>query len=164
LAICTAASPTPPPAPRTSSVSRLFELRPVDQRMVRGRVGQRERRGHFVTDVVGQRSHLGGRHAHVLGEPAEPHESDHAIAVLDLTYALAHGIDGACHLRARNERQRRLHLVLALDDQRIREVHAGRPHADAHLARLRLWHGDIDQQQLLRPAPFDAMDRLHRFL
>ena len=42
LAICTAALPTPPAAPSTSTVSPALQRRAVDQGVVRGAVGERE--------------------------------------------------------------------------------------------------------------------------
>ena len=51
--------------------------------------------------------------------------------------AVAHGHHVARHLAARREGQRRLDLVLALDEEAVDEVHAGGPHGDDDLARAR---------------------------
>ena len=51
--ISTAARPTPPAAPSTTSISRLFQLRPIFQRMPRSAVGDEEGRRDIEPEIAG---------------------------------------------------------------------------------------------------------------
>ena len=74
-----------------------------------------------------KRQHLRGVDARVGREAAGAGDGCHRLADAQVLDAGTDRIDGAGELGARNERQRRLELVLALDDQQIRESSRSSP-------------------------------------
>ena len=75
--------------------------------------------------------------------------------------AVADRHDVAGHLAARREGQRRLDLVLALHEEAVDEVHAGRPHGHHHLARARLGVGSLLDAELVDGGELGADDGAH---
>ena len=97
----------------------------------------------------GARDYLGMRLVHLPAVHARSLEtlSHTAASVAHLWRAGGH--DVARNLAARGERQRRLDLVLALDEEPVDEVHAGGPHRDHDLAGARGGVGPLLHHQLV---------------
>jgi hypothetical protein len=131
------------------------------QRAVGGAVGDREPGGDHVVHGLGQTRDGVGRADRGLGEAAVSERRHHPLARRQIGHALAAGIDPARDLHARDEGQRRLLLVPALDDQGVGEIEPRGAHANAHLARARLGHGHVLDDQAAGPAQLPADDRAH---
>ena len=99
---------------------------------------------------------------HFLGERAVGGEGDHAVARLASLHAFADFLHHAGHLAARGEGQRRLELVLVLDDQHVGEIQARRLHADDDFARRRPGRGQVLDDQRFRRAELLAEHGFHR--
>ena len=129
LATCSAAVPTPPAAPWTSTVSPSLQAPAQQQREVGGVVVEDQRRALGEVELRGERKgqELGcdGR----LGEAAERAERRDAVAGLTAAPAGASRTI-ARDLAAGHERQRRFELVLAAGLQHLRKGHAGGVHVD----------------------------------
>jgi hypothetical protein len=123
----TAARPTPPAAPCTST----------HEGDVGGEIGCADGGGFGVAEVFRLAADRGGGKQGELGEPAQLGPADHRIADRELCHPLAQGHDIARQFHPADERQRRLHLVLAAGHQQVREVDAGRADPDQHLAGAR---------------------------
>ncbi len=67
-------------------------------------------------------------------------------------------------LAAGREGKLGLHLVSALDDQRVEEVETDRLDRDQHLAGTGIARGDVFDRQTLRSAKGLAQDRSHDLL
>ena len=91
--------PTPPAAPSTSSVSRL-RVGAVDERMVRGAVGEQERGRGDEVHALRDPDEARGIHRDLLGKGAVGAEGDDPVARLDAGHALAQRLDHARHLAA----------------------------------------------------------------
>src|SRR5262249_48948340 len=133
----------------------------VLERVVRRTVGHHEGGGGREVHAVRDGDEALGVHRDLLGEAAPPSDRHHPVPHAHSGEALAERRDHASHLAARRERQRRLELVLALDDERVREVDAARLDADDHLAPARRTGGDVFNYQALRRAVRLAQDGFH---
>src|SRR5207249_4114409 len=98
----------------------------ADEAAPGGLVGEAERRALLEGHEAGQGVGVVLVHDDLLGVRAPVHQREDALADADLRDAGAHVADDARHLGARGEGQRRLRLVLALDEQNVREVAADR--------------------------------------
>jgi len=106
--------------------------------MVGRAVSADERRSVVEREAARQRHHELRVNAGMRREAAHSAECRHRITDLELRHAVADGIDDARVFGARNERERRLDLVLVLNDQQIREIQARGSNRHPHLAGLRL--------------------------
>lgn len=70
--------------------------------------------------------------------------------------------DDAGNLESGCERHRRLHLILPLDDQVVREVHAGGPNPDSDLTGLKRPGGEFTDDQAFR-RPVSVTDRCQHY-
>ncbi len=127
-----------------------------------GAVDQGKAGGDDQVHARRQLQHRVARGNHLFGVGADRHDGGDRVADLYMLHFLAHGQDRAGHFGAGSERRRRLHLVLALDDQRVGEIDAGALDGDAHLARAHVRFLDFLEYQLLGWAQFAADDSLHR--
>ena len=105
LPISTAASPTPPPAPCTSSTSPGVRLAAIDQRVIGGAVGGEERRALGIVERPWQRHELRRRNHRLIGIGAVPHLDDDAVADRDASRAFRDLGHLARRFHARRERQ-----------------------------------------------------------
>ena len=94
-------------------------------RVVERKTGRERQHCCSVCDCVG-------------GKTPSSTERRHSVAHLQVCDIAANGIDHARVFGARNEGQRRFHLVFVLHDEQIREVQARCADCDPHLACLRL--------------------------
>ena len=83
LPISTAASPTPPPAPCTSSTSPGLKTPAVDQRVIGGAVAGQKSRAFGIVEIRRQAHKLRRRGDCLIGGGAVPHLDDHAVASSD---------------------------------------------------------------------------------
>ena len=103
----------------------------VEQGMVGRAINQSDCGSHFQVGIVRHWNCLIGLDNCFLGKAAAGVRAHHPIANLKLGHARADGRDRSGHLSARCKGQRRLELVLVLNDQEIGEVHAGCCNGDA---------------------------------
>ena len=108
-----------------------------------------------------QLHHAVGRHRDALARRAVARIAGHALARLDRGDALPHRLDGAGKFRRRRERQLRLGLVPARDDQRVEEVERRRFDADDHLAGSGNRVGQVVNFEVVRSAEAGAYESLH---
>ena len=144
-------------------LARLQATGPAE-RAIGGAVGDREPGGGHVVHCGGQADDVLDRAHRRLGEAAVAQRRHHPVARGEAGDAGAAGVDAAGDLHARHERQRRLLLVLAPDDQRVGEVEPGRAHPDAHLARPRLRGRDLPDDQAVQSGQLLANDSTHDHL
>ena len=161
LPTSTAARPTPPPAPCTSRVSPLAQLRAVRKGHVRGAVSHREPRCRLPGHRIGDRDGHRRRRGHRLRVAAGGAQRDHPLSRNRTGHALAHRGDVPGDLQARGEGQGRLLLILPLHDQGVGEVHAACPHPDEHLADPRRRGRHVLHRQRLGRTPCPANHRSH---
>jgi hypothetical protein len=88
-------------------------------------------------------------HHRMRAEAARAAERRDRVTDLQVRHAGADGFDHASVFGARHERQRRLHLVLVLHDQQVREVQARSADRDTHFILLRLGRGQLFPAQRL---------------
>ena len=93
----------------------------VAQRMVRSPVGEEERRPGDEIHALRQRQQPRGLGLHLFGEGAVGGEGDDLVARLEAADSVADFLHHAGELAAGRKGQRRLELVLVLDDQHVRE-------------------------------------------
>ena len=106
-------------------------------RAVSGRLAERQ--------ALGLQTQARRRGDGELGHAADHRASDHRVADPEPIDALAQRFDLAGDLQAGDERQGRLVLVFATGLQKVGEIHRGRAHAHADLARPRLGRRDLLQ-------------------
>ncbi len=137
------------------------------QREVRGVVVEDQRRALREVELRREREREELRCDGRLGEAAERAERSHALAGLDRR-ALRGAEHHASDLAARNERQRRFHLVLPARLQQLREGHASRVHLDHHAGPRRQHVRGLGLRQLhereraVWAGLLDDLDRSHR--
>ncbi len=119
-------------------------------------VGDGESRGGDEIHAVGDAVDAVGLGDDLLGEAAAPDRGEHAVAALEMRHAGACLRDDAGHLHARRERQRRLVLILAGDEQRVGEIHASGVDHDAHRAVAQRRQRHVGEDELLRSGEFLA--------
>ena len=122
LPISIAASPVPPEAPSTASVSPALSLRAVLQRMQRGAVDHRDAGGAVEVERVGDLHHALRGDRDLLARRAEAAIAEHAVARRQARHARADALHHAGEFGGGRERKRRLELVFAGDDQRVEEI------------------------------------------
>ena len=130
---------------------RLAGLHPsaAHEREVRGLVVDDHAGGDVERHVVRDREGDERRRERHLGEAAERRRRGHALPLLQPA-ARRRGEHDARDLRARDERQVRLDLVLAARDQPVDEPGAGRVHLDQREAVTGVRLRDLLQPQRLR--------------
>lgn len=131
------------------------------ERVHGGAVGHAEGSGGIEVDALGDRHHVVAGHGHLLGEATPAGQRHDPVAGLEVTDLLADGSDGAGGFATRGEGERRLELVLAFDDQGVREVDPGGVHVDQHFVLLRLGAGNLFEHQGLGGAEGLAQDGFH---
>ena len=133
------------------------------ERMHRGAVGHAEGGGGVEVHARRNRQRVAAGHGNLLGEAAPASERHAPVADLEVADLLSDCGNHARRLAARRERERRLELILALDHQRVREIHPGGMHVEQDLARLDLRGGGIFDNQAFGRAEAFAQDGFHRF-
>ena len=124
-----------------------LELRPVNQRMVRGGVNHDEGRRIDIRKTRRQRHAQRGRCDRVGGEAAGAGQAGDVLADPQIGDASAYGPHHAGIFGAGHKRQRRLDLVFVLHDQQVGEIQARRLDFDQHFARPGLRRGQFGPAQ-----------------
>ena len=109
----------------------------VDERVLRRAVGEPERGGCREIHRGRNGKEAARFGCHFFREGAVARDRHHAIARLERRHAVADRLDDARQLAPRRKGQRRLHLILVLDDQDVGEVDTRRLHCNHHFARTR---------------------------
>jgi hypothetical protein len=150
-------------AGRAEDQHRLARLQcgPVPQGVQHGAIGVGEGGGGDRIDVVRQGHDILDGRAGQLGEAAMAGHGQNARAGGGAGHALAQRGNGAGHLAPGGEGEGRLRLVLALDDQRVGEIHRCRFDADQHLARARPRRRGLADHQGRGRAEFTAQNGSH---
>ena len=104
---------------------------------------------------------LSARHRHALARGAVRDIADHAVAGLEAGDAGADDLDHAGEFAAGRERQRRLFLVAALDDERVVEVQADRLHPRDDLAGAGDGFGKVGEHEVIGGAESGTEDGFH---
>ena len=131
------------------------------QPQMRGAIGDRKAGGGDIVDGIGQYEYALLRCDHLFGKAAVLEHRHHPVAGAAARHrrpALEHP---AGDFEAGRERQFRLRLVAAGDDQRIGEVQAGGAHGDAHSVGREWRIRRILDAKPAGIAPFPANDRTH---
>ena len=139
---CTAAMPTPPAAPWTSSRSPTQQLGLGEQRVVRGREDLGDAARRVPVELVGHRHRDALADHRQLGLAAAGDDRHHAVAQLEALDAAAHADHLAGQLETRDVRRyagRR--RIAPLELHHVGAVEAGGANADEQLAGLRLGVG-----------------------
>ena len=140
----------------------LLQVGALLQRMHRGAVGHAEGGGGGQVHALGYRQHVVAGHRHFLGEAAPAGQGHDPVAGAQVRDLLADRLDHAGRLAARGEREGRLELVLALNDQGVGEVDPGGMYLDQHLVLLRFRAGQVFQDQAGGRAEGFAEQGFHR--
>jgi hypothetical protein len=141
-----------------------LQRRAIDQRMVRGTVGEGERCAVLERNAWRQREQPGRVDAGMGAEASGTDERRNGVAHLELRDACSNGFDDARELRSGHERQSRLELVLVLHDQQIREIQARRADGHAHLAGSGLGRREFLPRQRFDACWLFAEPCVHRLL
>ena len=157
----TAASPTPPEAPSTASVSPGCSPGAVLERVIGGAVGDGQRGRALEVEVGGELDDLVGRDRRALARGVEIGVAHDPVAGCERGDAGADALDHAGELAARRERERRLGLVLAGDDQRVEEIQADGRDLGHDLARPGDRIGDVREHEVVGGAEAMAENGFH---
>ncbi len=127
----------PDPARGTEHRQRLagFEGGTVLERVVAGSIGDGQCRRPVEIEVGGKLDDVIGDNRHAFGGGAEIGVAHDAVAGLERGHAGAYGFDRAGELAARRERERRLGLVFAGDDEGVEKIQPDRRDLGHNLAR-----------------------------
>ena len=136
-ASCTRVEPTPPFAPSTTIVCPRPHLRDAVQHLPGGDPVDHHRLGVRRVDALRHRDDVRGVDEHVGGPGTGLHDGCDPLAHLSRVDARAGRLDRADEVVPRDERERRLVVVLAATHLLLRERHARRLDADQHLAASR---------------------------
>ncbi len=117
--------------------------------------------GFFVGHVVGNGQDVGFRDDHLFGKGTVAGEAGNPVTRLEASDFLADFNYLARHLSTGRKRHGGLELVLAFNDQGIREVQAGSLNAHLDPVTFHDGAGDVFNHQRLRRAVFLAEDRSH---
>jgi hypothetical protein len=134
----------------------------VAQRVVGGAVGQEKRRPGDEVHLFRQGDQARCFRLHFLGEGAVSGERHHLVARLEAVRARADLLHHAGELAAGRKRQRRLELVLVLDDEHVGKIDARRLHRHHDLARPGARRGDLLDHERIGRAELFAEHRFHR--
>ena len=115
----------------------------VAQREETRAVALREGRSPRRVHPFGQRDHRGRGHDDTAGESAEAHGGQHPVADGHPADVGPERHDVPGHLAPRDERERRLDLVLPGHEEAVHEIHTGRLHLHRHLPRSGLGVGPL---------------------
>src|SRR5690625_6599436 len=121
--------------------------------MVGGAVDHGEAGGGDVIHAVGHRNGAIGSRDRFFGKTAKTRQRHHSVADLEVFDAAANFDDITRDFAAGCKGHRWLNLVLALDDERIWEVHPASLHPDANFVRFYLWPSQCAYLQALARSP-----------
>ena len=161
FAISTAASPTPAARSQYQHRFARLELRAFFERVVGCAIDHGEAACGFEIHARRDDGQAIDGRDHILGKAAPVGKRRYPLARPQMINPETDGDDGSRHFAARRERERRLHLVLVLDDQRVGKIQPGRMHAHDHFARAGLGHWQSADRQALRQAVVRADQGLH---
>src|SRR5207248_2428504 len=111
------------------------EMAAVLERMQRRAVGEQERRAGLEVHSGRQRRDAVGGDETLLRKTAAARRGDDAIARRDTAHGRSHLFDDSGELHPRRERERRLYLVEALDEQSVGKVQRAGLHLDDDFVR-----------------------------
>lgn len=134
---------------------------PILQCMKGRAIGHAKGGSMVEIDARWQQQQVLHRDCDLAGKGAEGGDGRHRIAGLEAGDARTDRLHDAGQLGAGCERQRRLVLIFALDDQAVGKVHPGGTHRHHHLAFTRLWRGQVLKAQGLRRTVLAAQQCLH---
>ena len=134
------------------------------ERVHGGAVGHAEGRSLSEVHAGRHRHHVVGRYCNLLGKGAPAGQRHDPVSGLDVADAFANRGHHARRFAARGKGEGRLELVLALDDQCVGEVDAGRMHVQHDLVLLRNGAGGFFNDQVLGRAEGFAQYGFHRGL
>ena len=97
----------------------------------------------------GNAHHLGRRQRDALARRAVARIGQHPVADLQRGDALAHALDHAGAFGGRRERERRLDLILAGDDQSVEKIQRRRMDADHHFAVAGGGIGHVSEDEIV---------------
>ena len=158
----TAARPMPPDAPSTASVSPGLQLRAILQRVERRAVDHRDAGGAIEVEAVGHLHDALRAERDLLARRAVAAVAEHAVARrFKPRHAVADALDHAGEFRRRRERERRLELIFAGDDQCVEEIERRGLDRDDDLARGRSRVGQVAVFEIVGAAEVGAQNGFH---
>ena len=92
---------------------------------------------------------------------ARPEVAEHAIPAAESRNARSYALDDPGEFRRGRERERRLVLIFAGDDQRVEKVERGGLHRDDRLSLASDRIGQIFELEVVRTAEAGTQDRFH---
>ena len=138
-----------------------LDVGPLLEGVVGGAVNHGEGGAFLVAHAFGQGQQAVFLNQHFLGKGAVTGHADHPVAGLEAGHLVANGNHFTGHLATGGERHLGLDLVLALDDQGIREVQASSLDANLDLAAGRFRAFNVLDHQLFRRAILLAENCTH---
>ena len=139
-----------------------FEPGAVLQRMQRGAVDHREAGGAVEVERVGNLHHALRARSRSSRAPRRSRHSRARGRRREARHARADALHHAGEFGGRRERERRLDLVLAGDDQRVEEIERRGLHRDDDLAGARRGIGQVLEFEIVGAAEAGAEDGFHR--
>ncbi len=137
------------------------QQRAMLERMIGGAVGDGQGGRAVEVEVGGDLGDLLGRDRGALARGVEVRIAEYPVAGLELGHARPDAFDHARELPARREREWRLGLVLAGDDQRIEEVQADGGDLGDHLAGTGHGIGNVGEHKVVGRAVALAENGFH---
>lgn len=139
-----------------------LQVGPLFQRVHGRAVGHAERGGRVEVHALRDRQHVIARHRDLFGKAAPAGQRHDPVTDFEVADFFAHVTDHACRFATRREREGRLELVLALDNQGVREVDPGGMHVQQDFVLLDRRAGDLFQHQGFGGAEGFAQHSFHR--
>ncbi len=132
------------------------------ERVHRGAISHAERGGRIEIHRRRNRQHVVAGHRDLFGETAPAGQGHDPVADLEVADLFPDFANHARRFTTRREREGRLELVLALDDQRVREIDPGGVHVQQDFILLGDRTGDVFQHQRFGRAEGFAQHGFHQ--
>jgi hypothetical protein len=138
-----------------------LEVRAVGECVIAGAIGDREPGRAFHVEIGVEPGELAGRHRDALTCRTIGAIAQHPVARHEAGHARRHAFHHAGEFTAWREREGRLLLIFAGDDQRVEKVEPDGGNLGDHLAGARDRLGNIGQDQIVRSSEAGAEDGFH---
>ena len=123
-----------------------LDVRAFNQRKMRGHIGEAHRRRFGEAHRLRNHMAVDGLRRHLLRVAAVFNLNQYTVTGFDVRDFRAHRFDHACAFLARAERQRRQHLILALDHQQVGKIDTRCLDINQRFVFTRLRAGDVFQR------------------